>query len=104
MRIETALRGKRVSNALTNEKVSVEVTDEATFKIISALGNNPLRGIKHFVTAKDVWVRLQARYAGKTLIIRLHVLNVYRTSNVEEKNKWRSILQRWKPRFRYWLQ
>lgn len=45
LRLTAALRRERKVAALTNENVSMEITDDAMFSLLSFLGDNPLQAI-----------------------------------------------------------
>lgn len=53
--MKEALREMRILNALTNDIISAEITDEALYFIVSGLGDNQLRAVKSYSTSKDAW-------------------------------------------------
>lgn len=43
--------------------------------IISVLDDHPLRAVQSCATSQEAWKTLQSRYTGRTLVVRLRVLN-----------------------------
>lgn len=64
-----------VPQALTNENVSNEITDDALSLIVYSLCHSVVQAIQNLTTANDVWDKLQELYASKKLINNLEVLN-----------------------------
>lgn len=54
LRVNEALRKKKIGHALTNQDISRKLADEALSIIVSALGDNPLRPVQKCNTAKEV--------------------------------------------------
>lgn len=70
-----ALRGKKYISVITDTAVDAEGSGEPSALIIAAVGGNPLRAVQSSNTGRDVWEKIQLRYAGKTNINRLRLLN-----------------------------
>lgn len=66
---------------MTEKSVESEKTEKALLVITLALGDNPLRSIEECQTAKEAWKNLQQRYAGKTMINKLGLLNNFLNKN-----------------------
>lgn len=73
--MKAALRCKDLITASTEDTVERKVSEKALSRTISALGYNLLRSVHECETAKKTWNKLQQRYAGKTLIYKLELLN-----------------------------
>lgn len=69
------LRGKDIITALTQDTVERKTSQKVLTIIISALEDDPLRSIQECEIAKEAGNKLQQRYAGKTMIKTLGLLN-----------------------------
>lgn len=67
MRFTTALRGRELAAALTNNNVYSTVNERAFAIIVAALGNSPFRAIQDCKTTKSDWTKLQSGYSGKPM-------------------------------------
>lgn len=74
LRMQAALRGKRIVMGLTNAGVEGELNDDALSSILCGFGDKLLYTIQNCNTAKNAWDKLQGRYAGKTLMDKPGVL------------------------------
>lgn len=75
IRVKEALRGKELIIAWAKKSVESNVNEQAIAFVIMRLGNNPLRSIQECETAMEVWEKLQVKYAGKTIINKISILN-----------------------------
>lgn len=73
MRVKADLRGKLLFAAMTSESVDSKINHICLAIIIMALGDNPLRYVQDFDTAKTAWNKFQSRYAGKITINKIGV-------------------------------
>lgn len=58
LRVNAALRGRKIGRALTDEEGGREDTDEALSIILSALGDNRLAAVRNCNTVKKVFEAL----------------------------------------------
>lgn len=99
LRVKAALRAKNLIEALTKNTVEGKVSKKALFKIIFALGDNPLRSIQEYETANEAWNKLQQRYAGKTVINKLRLLNNMLNKTFKQEKIWATMSPNWNPYF-----
>lgn len=88
LRMNVALRGKRIANAFRNVNdcnYQPETTKFAFSLIIPGLGSNPLLFVHNFTTTTNAWDKLPSRHASKSVIDNLKVHNSLIYLNFEEK-------------------
>lgn len=97
--MKAALRGKKISAALTNKNVDADITGEVLAFKISALGDNPLRAVQSYSTVSEAWEKFQIRYAGKILINKLVVLNILLSMKMKKEEQMSDHIAKLETRF-----
>lgn len=75
LRVKAASSGKDLATALAEDLVDNRVGEKDLSMIISALGDNHARENQECPTAKEAWNKLQHRYAGKSMMNKLALLD-----------------------------
>lgn len=75
LRVEASLESRALAAAQENDDVDDKLDKQARKMIIAASGDDPLRTIQDCRSAKQAWNKLQTRYASKSTINELRVLN-----------------------------
>lgn len=75
LRVRAALGSGEPATSLIDEEVDDSVNEKTLAIIMLTLGNNFLRAIQECTTAKSEWSKLHDKYACRTMINELGVLN-----------------------------
>lgn len=73
--VKTALRIRELIGAITRKGAKTKTNKKPLALIVPAVEENPVRAVEEFETAKEVWEKLQERYAGKSVIKKLGISN-----------------------------
>lgn len=87
LRVNAVLRGKNLVDPLTNKEEQMKSSERELAVIESTLGDNPFRAIQDCETAIVAWERHQSWDAGKSMINRLMVLNIFPNIRLRSNNE-----------------
>lgn len=76
MRVTTALGGRELAMALTDDDVYTRVAERAIAIIVAGLGNNPPRAIQYCKTTMSAWTKLLSGYSERIMTNELGLILV----------------------------